>query len=66
MKSIAESLGRTYQDEYIELFKKGNVIFENGDVIDTEIAQKNGYINRYEMELENRVLKLINNHYSNQ
>lgn len=66
MKSIADSLGRTYQDEYIELFKKGNVIFENGDVIDTEVAQKNNYINRYEMELENRVLKLINNHYSNQ
>lgn len=54
MKSIASALEREYVDEYIELFPKGNVIFKNGEVIDTELAQNDEYIRRYLQELETR------------
>lgn len=54
MKSIAQSLGREYVDEYIELFPKGNVIFKNGDKIETSLAQGDEYIRRYLQEVEER------------
>lgn len=59
MLDISDSLGRNYIDEYIELFKKGNVIFENGEVIDTKLAQNEEYLDRYNNELKKRVLKLV-------
>ena len=60
MKKIANSLNRQYVDEYIELRPKGNVIFSDGSVVDTKDAQDYYYINKYEEDLEQLTLKLIN------
>lgn len=54
MKAIAQALNRLYKNEYIELYKKGNVIFEDGKTINIEDAQNQIYINKYNNELTNR------------
>ena len=60
MQSIASALQREYHNEYIELYKKGNVIFENGETISTNKVQENKeYIERYNKELNTRYKKLI-------
>lgn len=59
MKSIAETLNRRYKNEYIELYKKGNVIFEDGNTIETEQAQNEIYINKYKKELLDRQKNII-------
>lgn len=58
MRSIAESLNREYVDSYIELCPKKNVIFENGEKIDTDIARKKQYYIVYKRGLENRCKSL--------
>ena len=60
MKTIAASLGREYVDEYIELNPKGNVIFSNGETVETNEAQKGKYIRRYEKGLKSLRMTLIN------
>lgn len=63
MKSIAESLNREYIDEYIELYPKGNIIFESGVLVQKDIAQGEEYLNTYSNELKQRTLNLINYYY---
>ena len=45
---------KQFKNEYIELYKKGNVIFEDGKTINIEDAQNQIYINKYNNELTNR------------
>lgn len=59
MKSIAKSLDREYVDEYIELYPKGNVIFSDGTVIKTELAQNRACINVYANDLKDLSKKLV-------
>ena len=47
LSAIASVLKRKYINEYIELYPKQNVIFENGETIPTDIAQDNYYISLY-------------------
>lgn len=58
MKAIAKSLNREYVDSYIELYPKKNVIFEDGEKIDTDIAKKKQYYLVYKKSLENRCKSL--------
>lgn len=60
MKVIASSLNRNYVDNYIELTPKGNVIFSDGEKIETKEAQKKEYVSKYEKDLKTLSLKLIN------
>ena len=55
MKNIADALSRPYDGNYIELNPKGNVIFCDGDTVETNLAQNDEFINKYEMEIKNRV-----------
>ena len=55
VRKIADELGREYKDEYIILRPKGNVIFANGETIETENAHTNEAHLRYNNELEERV-----------
>lgn len=64
MVKISEALNRKYKDEYIELFKKGNVIFSDGQIINADLAQQKEYLDKYSEELEIRKLALINDFYS--
>lgn len=59
MRAIADSLDREYVDSYIELFPKGNVMFENGEKIDTETANSEPYLSSYESSVNRRVRTLI-------
>jgi len=59
MKNIAEVLDREYVDEYIKLRPKGNVIFDDGSVVDTMDAQNNKYISYYSDSLNSQSKKLI-------
>ena len=59
MMRIANSLNRTYKDEYIELRPKGNVIFKDGKVVEKEEAQEEKYKEQYEKDLKELTLKLI-------
>ncbi len=59
MKKIAQALNREYDNQYIGLYPKGNVIFANGEKIDREQAQKSEYLNRYNSELDKRSKSLI-------
>lgn len=59
MERIANNLGIPYENNYIKLRNKGNVIFNDGSVVDTILAQQNCYINRYNDELMDRSLKLL-------
>ena len=58
MQSIASRLNREYVNNYIELRPKGNVIFENGETIDTDKLTQDD-INRYDKELEKRTNRLV-------
>lgn len=59
MRSIAKSLNREYIDSYIELYPKGNVIFENGEKIDTTTANQDTYVSSYKQSIEERAKLLI-------
>ena len=59
MMEIARILGREYVDEYIKLRPKGNVIFEDGSVIETSDAQQSKYIDYYTTTLKNQSKSLI-------
>lgn len=61
MKCIANNLGMPYVNNYIELRRKGNVMFEDGSVVDVNTAQEEEYINRYNHELNDRTLRLLKN-----
>ena len=61
MVNISKSLNRVYLDEYIELYPKGNVIFEDGKLILKDEAQNKKYIDKYNEDLKNLSLKLIKN-----
>lgn len=50
---ISKSLGKVYSTDYIELFPKGNVIFEDGTLVQTNDAKKDIYIERYNRDLSN-------------
>ena len=58
MKLIADSLKLPYVDSYIKLSPKGNVMFADGSVIETGMAQNPEFIDRYNRELEDRVMQL--------
>lgn len=60
MRVIASSLNRNYVDNYIELTPKGNVIFSDGEKIETKEAQKQEYVSKYKNDLKTLSLKLIN------
>ena len=60
MQNISKSLNREYLDEYIELYPKGNVIFNEGITIPKEEAQDKIYIEKYNNDLNKLSLKLIN------
>ena len=59
MQAIASTLGREYVDEYIKLRPKGNVIFDDGSVVDTIDAQDKKYITYYSSTLEEQSKRLI-------
>lgn len=59
MRSIAKSLNREYIDSYIELYPKGNVIFKNGEKIDTTTANQDTYVSSYKQSIEERAKLLI-------
>lgn len=59
LSSIASVLKRKYCNEYIELYPKKNVIFENGETIPTDIEQDNYYISLYTSQLEKRKEKIL-------
>lgn len=61
MQCIADDLGIPYDENYIELIPKGNVMFANGSVIEVNNVQKSEHICRYHDELNNRALKLLKN-----
>ncbi len=59
MENIANNLGMPYENSYIKLRNKGNVIFSDGSVVDTISAQQAEYVNRYNKELKDRSIKLL-------
>lgn len=59
MEKIAKRLNKMYSLTYIELFKKSNVIFEDGTIVDVKEAQKSYYLNLYEEELNKRLDTII-------
>ena len=54
MRNIASSINKTYIDKYIELFKKNNVMFGDGQVVSTDIAGNLEYLNLYYSEISNQ------------
>jgi len=61
MQSIADNLGIPYDESYIELRAKGNVMFADGTVVDVNTAQNNDFVSRYNEELKDRTLRLLKN-----
>ena len=59
MRKIAAELEREYRDQYIVLRPKGNIIFANGETIETANAQDSRIYDRYNTELEDRVKEFI-------
>lgn len=59
MKSIAKALNKKFCDKYIELWPKNNVIFSDGNTVETSIAQDEYYTKLYEKELKNRFESLL-------
>lgn len=59
MQCIADNLGIPYENNYIELKAKGNVMFSDGSVVDVATALNDEYVSRYNKELNGRVLKLL-------
>lgn len=51
LKKVAESLNKTYKNEYIELFPKKTVIFSDGSLVDVNEAAKEEYVERYKNDL---------------
>lgn len=64
MRNIAESLNRSYDNNYIELFPKGNVIFSDGSTVLTSDAQDEKYVSLYKKDLDERV-KVLQKEISN-
>ncbi|MEG1150025.1 MAG: lysophospholipid acyltransferase family protein [Bacilli bacterium] len=54
MRNIAFYLGKEYVDQYIKLFPKNNVIFGNGEIIDSKTAQDKSYVDLYDAQLNER------------
>lgn len=52
---ISKCLGKVYSMDYIELFPKGNVIFEDGTLVSTIDAKQDIYIEKYDRDLSNYV-----------
>ena len=61
MQCIADNLGIPYDENYIELRPKGNIMFADGSVIEYNNAQNSELINRYNNELNDRALRLLKN-----
>lgn len=61
MQCIADNLGLPYDENYIELRPKGNIMFADGSVIEVHNAHNSGFIIRYNDELNNRTLRLLKN-----
>lgn len=59
MKSIAKALNKTYNDNYIELWPKKNVMFENGSTVKVGDAQSSHYLLLYEKELDKRLHDIL-------
>lgn len=59
MIKIAQTLGREYVNEYIQLRPKNNVIFPNGETIPTEQAQTHDLILSYDQGLIEREKLLV-------
>lgn len=57
--NIAQALGKKYDDSYIELFPKNNVIYSDGGVLPTELAQNPLYVALYKNTLHNSSSKII-------
>ena len=58
-RNIAEALQKKYDNTYIELFPKNNVIFSNGVVLPTDLAQSSYYTERYKYEVDSKVKQYI-------
>ena len=54
LSNIAQILGKTYSSEYIPLFPKRNVMFNDGSVVDLNEAQRVYYISLYQKQLHER------------
>lgn len=59
MQCIANILNISYDGNYIELRPKGNVMFEDGSVVDVNTAKKPEFYKRYHRELNERTLQLL-------
>lgn len=57
-QNIASALGKIYDDSYIELFPKKNVIYANGNVLPTDIAQNPYYLDLYNYQLKTDSAKI--------
>ena len=58
-RNIASALGKVYDDYYIELFPKKNVIYANGYVLPTDIAQNPYYLELYNYQLKTDSEKIV-------
>lgn len=59
MQRIARQLDVPYEDHYIYLIPKGNVMFADGSVVDVTTAQSSFYIERYNRELHDKAMSLL-------
>lgn len=59
MKSIAKSLNKTFCNQYIELWPRNNIIFSDGNTVETSIAQDKYYVDLYDNELKKRFEGLL-------
>ena len=60
VRGYLEGYSGLIANDYIELTPKGNVIFSDGEKIETKEAQKQEYVSKYEKDLKTLSLKLIN------
>lgn len=61
MLAIANALEKNFNPNYIQLNPKRNVIFQNGEIVDTMTAQKNVYVTKYQQELKEQIKSLKRN-----
>ncbi len=57
---IADTLKRDYCNRYIDLYPKGNVIFDDGTVVATSLAQDPKYLGLYQSQLVKRKARILN------
>lgn len=61
MESIATNLGKPYQNEYITLRPKGNVIYSDGTTLSLDEAKKVKHLSRYSRDLQEMQRNIVSN-----